>query len=109
MSEQKHMPRHTQNRKPVFHSAAWSYLLKYLGSIIYLLCLFVCHLFNKDVVRLHSVKWLGGSEQGNGKDFYPTIFLEEQKKATKNLSLVGILAEIRIGSLPNTVQSIIKY
>jgi hypothetical protein len=43
-----------------------------------------------------------------GRMHYPTISLEEQRKATRNFGLVGIFAEIRIGSLPNTVQSIIK-
>jgi len=46
--------------------------------------LFVCYLF-KDAVRLHSVKWLGGSEQGNGKDVLPHNFLGRTQKIYEEL------------------------
>ena len=98
ISERKHMPTHTDNQNSVFQAAAWSYLLKYHGSIIYL---FFCYLF-KDAVRLHSVKWLCGGEQGNGKDVLSHNFLGRTEESYEE-----VRSSRHLGRDPN--QGTLKY
>jgi len=75
------MPTRTENQNSVFQPAAWSYWLKYYGSVIYIFTLFVYY----DAVRLRSVKWLGGNEQGNGKDVLTHNFLRRTEESYEEL------------------------